>query len=84
MKPIRLTPHAKERCVLRGASEEEVIEAVRAGEIEPAKAGRKLCRLNFAFNRNWQGQQYAIKQVAAVTKEDEKEIVVVTVYTYYF
>jgi len=37
-----------------------------------------------AYGRTWQGKFYAIKQVAPVIKEDDREIVVITVYTFYF
>ena len=84
MKPIRLTSHAKEQCADRGATEGEVKEAVERGLREPAKLGRILCRHNFQYRANWQGEYYAIKQVAPVIVEAENEIVVVTVYTFYF
>jgi hypothetical protein len=84
MKPIRLTKHAREQARERGASEAEVREAIANGVREPAKHGRRLCRYNFAFGRAWQGQQYAIKQVTPVIKEEDKETVVITVYTFYF
>lgn len=84
MKPIRLTRHAKERCSLRGTTANEVIEAVLYGTQEPAKNNRKLCKYNLPFNKTWDGQQYAIKQVAPVIKEEASEIVVITVYTFYF
>jgi len=84
MKPIRLTKHAREQTRERGASEAEVQEAVANGVREPAKRDRELCRYNFAFGRAWQGQRYAIKQVAPVIKEETNEIVVITVYTFYF
>lgn len=54
------------------------------GTREPAKYGRTMCRLNFTFDRTWQGNWYAVKQVAPVIKEETEEIVVVTVYTFYF
>jgi len=84
MKPIRLTKHAKDQCVERGATEAEVQQAIEQGSREPAKLGRILCRFNFPFGRSWQGNVYAIKQVAPVIKEEPTEIVVITVYTYYF
>ena len=43
-----------------------------------------MCRFNFPFDSNWQGKHYAIKQVAPVIKEEAQEIVVITVYTFYF
>lgn len=60
MKPVRLTRHAREQALERGASEAEVTEAVRKGSREPAKRGRELCRYNFAFGQRWQGRMYAI------------------------
>lgn len=81
---IRLSSHAKLQCKERGASEEEVIEAVLHGVREPAKKERYICKYNFRFDACWQGKRYAIKQVAPVIKEEIDEIVVITVYTFYF
>jgi Domain of unknown function (DUF4258) len=84
MKPIRLTVHAAEQCIERGASVAEVQEAIRRGVREAAKGGRWMFRLNFEYRAQWQGKSYAIKQVAPVAVEEQNEIVVVTVYTFYF
>ena len=32
----------------------------------------------------WQGKLYSVKQDAPVSKEEAREIVVITVYTFYF
>ena len=84
MKPIRLTKHAQEQRIERGATESEVHYTILNGCREPAKCGRELCRYSFPFNKNWQGKFYAVKQVAPVIKEEQNEIVVITVYTMYF
>ena len=84
MKPIRLTSHAMEQCSERGASESEVRETIERGLREPAKRGRFMYRRNFDYRAQWEGEYYAIKQVAPVVVEAENEIVVVTVYTFYF
>ena len=84
MKPIRFSRHAEAQVQERGATTAEVAEAIRKGTREPAKHGRELCRYNFAFGRKWQGKPYAIKQVAPVIKEGANEIVVITIYTFYF
>jgi len=52
MKPIRLTKHAKEQCIERGATEAEVCHAILNGNREPAKLGREICRFSFPFNNN--------------------------------
>jgi Domain of unknown function (DUF4258) len=84
VKPIRLSKHAQEQAMERGATEPEVKEAVRKGSREPATRGREMCRYNFVFNRRWQRKQYSIKQVAPVIKEEKDETIVITVYTFYF
>ncbi len=84
MKLIRLTKHAREQANERSANEAEIKEAITKGSREPAKYGRQLCRYNFSFGKDWQGKYYAIKQVAPVIKEGPNEIVVITVYTFYF
>jgi hypothetical protein len=43
-----------------------------------------MYRYNFQYNALWQGRRYAIKQVAPVVAEAEHEIVVITVYTFFF
>ena len=84
MKPIRLTKHAREQADERGTNEVEIMEAVMNGTREPAKNERELCRYNFQFGKSWQGNYYPIKQVAPVIKEEADEIVVITVFTFYF
>ena len=83
-KPIRLTKHAHEQCHERGASEDEVREAIRSAEWEEAKGGRFMARLNLQYGQSWTGNIYPIKQVAPVFAIEESEIVVITVYTFYF
>ena len=83
MKPVRLTFHAREQCEERGATEEEVRQAIATGAREAAKRGRFMYRQNFQYNAAWQGKFYAIKQVAPVVVEAQNEIIVVTVYTFY-
>ncbi len=83
-KPVVFTKHAREKLQDRGASEEDVREAIRIGEREPAKRGLYLYRLNLEFNREWAGQYYRVQQVAPVVAEEQDRFVVVTVYTFYF
>ena len=84
MKRIRLSKHAREQAAERGVTEAEVEEPVRKGSREPTTLGREMCRYNFVFNRKWQGKHYAVKQVAPVIKEEANEMVVITVYAFYF
>jgi hypothetical protein len=84
VKRIRLSKHAKEQAAERGATQLEVEVAVQKGPRNATTRGREMCRYNFVFDRKWQGKNYAIKQVAPVIKEEADEIVVITVYTFYF
>ena len=84
MKPIRLSGHARENMRYRGATEGEVLEAIRTTSWNPARGGRLECRKDFVYEREWDGRFYSTKQVRPIFVEEADEIVVVTVYVYYF
>jgi len=83
-KPIRLTGHARQQLAFRGTSEHEIVEAIRTSAWQPAELGRLDCRKEFVFNAEWNGRWYATKQVRPIFVDAREEIVVVTVYVYYF
>ncbi len=83
-KPVRLSRHALSYVEIRGFTPEEVEQAIRISPWMPAEHGRMECRLDFPFGQEWNGTGYATKQVRPVFVDDPAEIVVVTVYTYYF
>jgi len=84
MKPIRLTKHAQEQCVERGTNELEVEEAIQRGIKKIAKKEGYRYEATFQYNSQWQGKFYALKKVAPIVAETETELVVITVYTFYF
>lgn len=84
MKPIRLSGHARSQLPFRGVTEEEIIETIRSEIWSPAELGRLECRKNFPFGKEWNKKVYATKQVRPIFVEEATEIVVITVYTYYF
>jgi hypothetical protein len=84
MKPIRLTKHAGGYLGSRGFTLAEVEEAIRTSVWGPADLGRLECHKDFPFNADWNGLRYATKQVRPVFVDEPDEIVVITVYTYYF
>ena len=84
LKPIRLSRHALGYTEERGFTFDEVAEAIRSEPWQPAELGRLECRKDFPFGLLWQGRHYQTKQVRPIFVEEEDEIVVVTVYTYYF
>jgi len=45
---------------------------------------RLECHANFSFGRSWRGREYLVKQVRPIFVNEPDEIVVVTVYVYYF
>lgn len=83
-KPVVFTVHARERMQERGAREEDVLEALRLGEREPAQRGLVQYRFNVEFKRDWDGRYYGVQQIVPVVDEEIERIVVVTVYTFYF
>jgi hypothetical protein len=68
----------------RGATDSEVRSAIEQGEAEPVRRNRMMYRKNFAFNAQWRGKAYRVKQVAPVTARDDDRLIVVTVYVFYF
>lgn len=84
MKPVRLSGHAQEQLPYRGTTQAEIEEAIHTAEWAPAELGRLECRKDVPFEKEWHGKVYAVKQVRPIFVEERDEIVVVTVYTYYF
>ena len=84
MKPIRLSVHAMGYIARRGFTVAEVEEAIRACPWQPKEMGRMECRKDFQFDQTWNGKRFATKQVRPIFVEEAVEIVVVTVYTYFY
>jgi hypothetical protein len=83
-KPIVFSGHARQQMQYRGATETEVSDTIRTAPWLPAENGRAECRKDLPFNARWNGRHYPTKQVRPVFVEEPNEIVVVTVYVYYF
>lgn len=85
MKPVKLSGHAKEQLVYRGVTEEEVVETISSSTTwQPAELGRLECRKDFLYEKEWNKKYYKTKQVKPIFAEEETEIVVITVYSYFF
>jgi hypothetical protein len=84
MKPVRLSGHARDNLRYRGATEGEVKETIRTAPWRPAELGRLECQKDSPYGREWNKKVYATKRVRPIFVEEADEIVVVTVYVYYF
>ena len=84
MKPIRLSAHALSYTDIRGFSVADVEQAFRTRPWQAAELGRLQCRMDLRFGQDWNRKFYETRQVRPVFVEKAEEIVVVTVYTYYF
>jgi hypothetical protein len=81
---VKLHPHARERLVERGATEQEVVEAVQSGESYPVKFGRVGFRRNFPYNSSWRGKRFSVKQVEAIAVRQGSDWLVLTVLVKFF
>ncbi len=59
-------------------------QTIRANPWLPARHDRLEATRDFAYDDEWNGIRYATKRVRAVFVSEPNEIVVVTVYTYFF
>ena len=84
MKPIRLSAHALGYAAKRGFTVEEVEETIRGESWEQTERGRLQCRRGLPYRDTWNGKWYETKLVRPIFVDEPDEIVVVTVYTYYF
>ncbi|MGH2587039.1 MAG: hypothetical protein ACRDJE_19160 [Dehalococcoidia bacterium] len=83
-KPIRLSVHARGYFTRRGFTEAEVEDTIRIAAWRPARANRLEAAHEFPYGTVWNGVIYATKRVRAIFVEEPTEIVVVTVYTYFY
>jgi hypothetical protein len=83
-KPVRLSGHASGYSQRRGFTESEVVETIRTSVWLPARSNRLEAAKDYPFDREWNGRYYATKRIRAIFVEEADEIVVVTVYTYFF
>jgi len=84
MKPIRLSGHALRYTSKRGFTISRNRRNDSHEPLDASRTGRLDCRKNFPYGKEWNGKVYATKQVRPIFVEEAGEIVVITVYTYYF
>ena len=81
---IEFVDHALKQAVLRGATLDEVRDAIRTGEEVPAKKNRTGHRKTFHYGELWRGVYYENKQVLAIVVREAGTVIVITVYAFYF
>lgn len=83
--PIRISAHARQQMLARGATEAEVRAVIERGQRESALRQKFKARLTFSFNRSspTNNQTYRFKTVEAIWAEDFDDVTVVTVLVYY-
>jgi hypothetical protein len=84
VKPIRLTRHAQGYLARRGFTIDEVEKAIRESSWRPTDLGRIECEMEFAFGKEWNGRRYERKLIRPIFVEEASEVVVVTVYVFYY
>lgn len=84
MKSIRLTNHAEEQAIERGTNKAEIVSTIITGNRKPTKNGRYKYQATLQYNNDWQGKFYSLKKVVPIVAETDTELVVITVYTFYF
>ena len=76
-KPVHLSRHARQQLGSRGATVQEVVEAIRTEPWQAAALGKLECRKDFVYNAIWNQREYGTKQVRSIFVEEPDKIVVV-------
>ncbi len=80
---IQIDPHTLERAQERGASEQEIKDAIETGFDIPAKYGRMGKAKIYDFKQKRHGKYYEQKRIEVLYTIEENSIVTVTVYVFY-
>ena len=83
-KPIRLSAHASGYLARRGFTEAEVIQTIRTAAWKATPDGRWEASRDFDYKDFWHGAYFPYKRVRPIFVEPPTEMLVVTVYTYFF
>jgi Txe/YoeB family toxin of Txe-Axe toxin-antitoxin module len=81
---IRFTVHAAGYTDRRGFSLAEVEEAIKTEPWSVSEKSRLECKMNVPYGRDWNGKHYQTKQIRPIFVVENDEVVIITVYTYYF
>lgn len=84
MRNIIFSDHCLISMKKRNVTKEEVIETISKNEWEAAKHNRFSCKNNFLYKKTWNKKYYETKQVVPIFIEENNNIVVITVFTFYY
>ena len=82
--PIHFTAHALDSARKRGTNQEEVRSAIQGAQWRAAKLGRIEAEMEFPYNGDWNNRYYQSKTVSPVFIVENQEIIVITVYCFYY
>ncbi len=78
------SPPRKSQSFGAGASEQEVINVVEAGEVSPAKYDRTGFRKSIIYNDTWEGKHYYVKQIECYAVQENDGWLVISLLVKYF
>jgi hypothetical protein len=82
-RPGRFTRHVLEQAMRRGTTPDEIVDALRTGMPDTARAGYLGMAKVYPFAGTWRGRYYPEKRVRVIFVVEADETIVVTVYAYY-
>jgi hypothetical protein len=68
----------------RGATREEVLRTIRAGQLSPARFGRTRYGMTISYEDFWRAQFCKHKHIEAYCAVEGNDLIVVTVIVKYF
>jgi hypothetical protein len=80
---VKIDEHAKERADERGASEDDIYETLRSGNVIIVQGIRSAKEKIYDFNQEWNGKLYEQKQVRVIYLVEENTMIVITVVVKY-
>ena len=82
--PIHFTSHALDSARKRGTNQTEIQMPILGATWRAAKLDRAEAEMEFDYSSEWNGQYYQFKKVNPVFVVEYDQIIVVTVYCFYY
>jgi len=82
--PVRFTQHALDSARKRGTNQTEAQSVIRNAPWRAAKHGRMEAEMEFPYAGRWNDRHYQSKKVNPVFIIENQEIIIITVYCFYY